>query len=174
MSHVNTQSLEVAIRNPDHHPEIDTTTLKEAIEIINKRYSDLKLDKEPKVDHHALWNPALFEAGIADLLLQSEYRSALARYYNAQREMVKIWKAEAFTVTKCDSRTARILVHENLQLQFKALMDYGILKDRNVDLDYTVTQYGSAVHTKKELERARRAARVAMNKTRRRLKLVKK
>lgn len=141
--------------------EVDREVLRQAINKINASAKKSR-------DFKALWNPALLEVGVDDMLRQATYRKALARYYLGRKSSRKE-RRDAMVVVSVSGRRARIEIDEFLSIEFTAMMENGTLKDRNINMEYTAWKEGATRYPvpPETINDAKRVARIAMNKIRR-------
>jgi len=146
-------------------PGIDRELLQKLISDVNNAYAHAKTDlQDAQMPFPQIWSSTLLDTPGIDLLNFPSYKRALGVYYGAKRKG-KAPKGKPFKmyVESSGRSEARIRAHQDLSIVFRALREKGTLKDKDLAYRYHVSHNAETISAKDVMQKASRAARVAIN-----------
>lgn len=147
-------------------PDISRELLQKLISTINEAYARSKSHdhEEPQRPFPEVWSRTLLEEPQIDLLSFPSYKKAIAAYYNKRRKGVSAGtKPFKMTVEESGWSEARIRAQEDLSIVFRALKEKGTLKNNDLAYRFHVNHGATHTPTKGVMQKASRAARIAIN-----------
>ena len=146
-------------------PQSEWELLHKLITQVNDAYARLKTGQEDiQRSFPQIWSSVLLGTPGIDLLNFPAYKRALGAYYSTKRKNESS-KVEPFKmyVEASGWSEARIRARQDLSIVFRALKQKGTLKTADLAYRYHVSHEGAHTSAKDVMQKASRAARIAIN-----------